>query len=175
MNPFRSRLFESRDFLIGVELVSTRGLLSDHQASKAKGFGLDLAKCGQVDWVSITDNAGGNPMLGPAALGRPIMDSGKEVVIHLSCKDFNRNGLESEAWFLASEGFYNILALSGDYPERGIQGGAKPVFDTDSVGLLTMLQQMNQGLTLPGPRGTEKKTFRDPVFDGGGGDELQIF
>ncbi len=70
-----------------------------------------------VDWVSITDNAGGNPQLAPHALGKPILYTGKEVVIHLSCKDLNRNGLESQAWFLNGEGFHNILALTGDYPQ----------------------------------------------------------
>jgi len=44
------------------------------------------------------DNAGGNPQLAPTALGKPILYAGKEVVIHLTCKDLNRNGLESEAW-----------------------------------------------------------------------------
>ena len=76
------------------------------------------------------------------ALGKPILYAGKEVLIHLSCKDFNRNGLESAAWELASEGFHNILALSGDYPAAGYHGRGKPVFDIDSVGLLTMLPSM---------------------------------
>ena len=52
------------------------------------------------------------------ALGKPILYAGKEVLIHLSCKDFNRNGLESAAWELASEGFHNILALSGDLEQH---------------------------------------------------------
>jgi methylenetetrahydrofolate reductase (NADPH) len=142
----KQRMQQGSDFLLGVELVSTRGLMSENKALKTRDFGLQLAELSQIDWVSITDNAGGNPMLGPAALGRPILDAGKEVIIHLSCKDFNRNGLESEAWLLASEGFHNILALSGDYPERGIAGMAKPVFDTDSIGLIHMLEKMNQGL-----------------------------
>ena len=149
MVTFRHKLENTRDFVIGAELVTTRGMLTVGKAARVRSFGLDLAALPGVDWISITDNAGGNPMLGPAALGGPILEAGKDVVIHLSCKDFNRNGLESEAWLLANEGFTNILALSGDYPARGIAGHAKPVFDTDSVGLLTMLQYMNNGLMVP--------------------------
>lgn len=145
----RDRLEKTSDFLIGMELVSTRGMMAEAKAGKTRDFGLQLATHPGIDWVSVTDNAGGNPMLSPAALGKPILEAGKEVVIHLSCKDFNRNGLESQAWLLASDGFYNILALSGDYPTRGVAGNAKPVFDTDSVGLLTMLQYMNNGLMVP--------------------------
>ena len=60
-------------------------------------FANQLVECPGIDWVSITDNAGGNPQLAPTALGKPILYAGKEVVIHLTCKDLNRNALESEA------------------------------------------------------------------------------
>ena len=84
--------------------------------------------CPDIDWISITDNAGGNPQLAPLVLGRPILYAGKEVVIHLTCKDLNRNGLESEAWMLHSEGFNNILAMTGDYPVTGNDGLAQARF-----------------------------------------------
>ena len=129
-----------------MELVSTRGTVTETRAAKTVAFARDLAGYAPVDWVSITDNAGGNPMLAATALGRPFRDARREVVIHLSCKDFNRNALESEAWLLASEGFHNLLALSGDYSGTGIGGGAKPVFDIDSIGLLALLGQLNAGL-----------------------------
>jgi methylenetetrahydrofolate reductase (NADPH) len=66
----------------------------------------------------------------------------------MTCKDLNRNGLESQAWFLNSEGFNNILAMTGDYPVTGNEGMAKPVFDIDSVGLISLLNKMNEGLDL---------------------------
>ena len=115
-------------------------------AIKARDFANDLVACPEIDWISITDNAGGNPQLAPLVLGRPILYAGKEVVIHLTCKDLNRNGLESEAWMLNSEGFNNILAMTGDYPVAGNDGLARPVFDIDSIGLISMLRKMNQGL-----------------------------
>jgi methylenetetrahydrofolate reductase (NADPH) len=147
----QEKLEGTRDFLVGVELVSTRGTVAETRAARSVAFARDLAACPAVDWVSITDNAGGNPMLAPAALGGLIREAGREVVIHLSCKDFNRNGLESEAWHLASEGFHNLLVLTGDAAGTGIAGGAKPVFDIDSVGLLWLLGQMNAGLDVTRP------------------------
>lgn len=135
------------DFLFGVELVTTRGTLAEDKAVRLRDFAAELVTSEGVDWVSITDNAGGNPMLAPMALGKPLLYGGKEVVIHLSCKDFSRNGLERESWQLASEGFHNILTLSGDYPAAGYQGHSKPVFDLDSVGLLKLLSDMNGGLS----------------------------
>ena len=162
------KLADPNQFLLGVELVTTRGTITDRQAIQSRSFATQLVHCPEVDWVSITDNAGGNPQLNPMALGKPILYADKEVLIHLSCKDFNRNGLESEAWQLASEGFHNILALSGDYPAAGYEGQAKPVFDIDSIGLLTMLDDMNRGLSRPklGPNGSEKTMQATNFFAG---------
>jgi len=159
VQTLREKLEHTSDFLLGVELVSIRGSMAERSAIKARDFANELVACPNVDWISITDNAGGNPQLAPQALGKPILYAGKEVVIHLTCKDLNRNGLESEAWLLNSEGFHNILAMTGDYPVSGNGGLAKPVFDLDSVGLISMLNKMNQGLNPHGPRsnGTNRR------------------
>ena len=146
MYTLQEKLEDSSRFLIGSELVSVRGSMAERSAVRARDFANQLVECPDIDWVSITDNAGGNPQLAPQALGKPILYAGKEVVIHLTCKDLNRNGLESEAWLLHSEGFRNILAMTGDFPVSGGGGSAKPVFDLDSVALIGMLRRMNQGL-----------------------------
>ncbi len=146
VQTLREKLEQSARFLVGTELVSVRGGMGERSAVKARAFANQLVESADVDWISITDNAGGNPQLAPTALGKPILYAGKEVVIHLTCKDLNRNGLESEAWLLHSEGFNNILAMTGDYPVAGAGGTAKPVFDIDSVGLISLLDQMNRGL-----------------------------
>jgi methylenetetrahydrofolate reductase (NADPH) len=158
VQSLREKLDDSSRFLIATELVSVRGSMSEGSAIRARSFANDLVACPEIDWVSVTDNAGGNPQLAPLALGRPMLYAGKEVVIHLTCKDQNRNGLESEAWMLSSEGFNNILAMTGDYPVTGAGGLAKPVFDIDSVGLISLLNRMNHGLAAglskaPGPLG----------------------
>ena len=132
-------------FLVGVELLSVRGSMSEQTAVQVRGLATQLVESPQVDWISITDNAGGHPQLHPQALGKPILYAGKEVVIHLTCKDLNRNALESAAWQLDSEGFHNVLAMTGDYPAEGTGGRAKPVFDLDSVSLIAMLDRMNRG------------------------------
>ena len=66
-------LSETNRFPIGVELVSTRGTMTQKLALKTRSFSEDLTHSPRVDWVSITDNAGGNPQLAPIALGTPIL------------------------------------------------------------------------------------------------------
>ncbi len=143
---FRHLLEETGRFAVAVELVTSRGLLTDQEGQRVLARARVLAESPRIDVLSITDNPAGNAMLAADTLGTDLMSHGQEVIIHLACKDCNRNSLQSRGWNLASEGFDNILALSGDYPSPGYAGMARPSFDIDSVGLLSMYQAMNLGL-----------------------------
>jgi methylenetetrahydrofolate reductase (NADPH) len=168
MDGLQSKLQDASGFFRGLELVSTRGTMGEADALKTRRLADEVVASGRIDWLSITDNAGGNPMMAPITLGKPILYAGQEVLIHLSCKDLNRNSLESTAWQLASEGFHNILALSGDYPRAGYHGHARPVFDIDSVGLLSLLREMNAGLGVgrPGKDGRDRQLERTRFYIG---------
>ena len=135
----RDLLGREQGFTIAAELVTNRGLSGADHGRAVREHALALAADPRFEVVSITDNPGGNPMLAPEALAGELAALGQEVIIHLACKDANRNALESRAWALGSGGFDNILALSGDYPVTGHDGLAAPVFDIDSVGLLKLL------------------------------------
>lgn len=150
-------LFEDKDkFLIGAELVTTRGILQQGSSKKVVKYTEDLITDERVDWISVTENAGGNIMSAPDGLGKLIQEKKKNTIIHITCKDMNRNALESIAWKYANDGFDNLLALSGDYPIDGYQGVAQPVFDLDSVGLIKMLSDMNKGLQVNGRKPNSK-------------------
>lgn len=158
---FRDILSAER-FHYGIELVSSRGIAPPETKLKMEEQGEFFAADPRFSWISITDNPGGNPMLPPDWLARKLAGKGSDLVLHLSCKDLNRNGLESAAWRSAAEGFQNILALTGDYPVDGFNSTASPVFDLDSISLITMLKAMNGGLEVPGRKG---KTEQLPATD----------
>ena len=146
MATFREQLGRPAAFVVVAELVTSRGLLSAAGGRALQERARELAASPRIDVLSITDNPGGNAMLAPDTLGDDLVSLGQEVVIHLACKDWNRNALESRGWKLGSEGFHNVLCMSGDYPVTGHGGVAAPVFDIDSVGLISLLAQMNDGL-----------------------------
>ena len=146
MAPLREQLTRPGAFVVAAELVTSRGLITADSSRRVMEVARELAADPRVDVLSITDNPGGHAMLAPDTLGTDLISRGQEVVIHLSCKDWNRNALESRGWKLGSEGFDNVLALSGDYPVMGHKGLAAPVFDIDSVGLLSLFSEMNDGL-----------------------------
>jgi methylenetetrahydrofolate reductase (NADPH) len=144
---FRERLERRGTFAVAVELVTSRGVVTAQSSRATVEMAQQLAADPRIDVISITDNPGGNAMLAPDTLGTDLVSRGQEVIIHLACKDWNRNALESRGWKLASEGFNNVLALSGDYSRQGHRGAPAPVFDIDSVGLLKLFAEMNQGLS----------------------------
>lgn len=146
----RYLLEETGAFVTVAELVTSRGLITNANGSRILGLARSLAEHPRFDALSITDNPGGHAMLSADTLGTDLIFRGQEVIIHLSCKDWNRNALESRCWKLASEGFRNVLTLSGDYPMTGYHGRAAPVFDTDSVGLLQILSETPGGAFFPG-------------------------
>ncbi|MEA2063769.1 MAG: methylenetetrahydrofolate reductase, partial [Gemmatimonadota bacterium] len=148
-NPFRRKLTQAGEFVITVELVPSRGLMRK-DFSELIDFTERAVEYGRIDALSFTDNPGGNPRLSPDVLGLDILYRGMSPLIHLSCKDFNRNGIESRAFQLNRIGIENVLALTGDFPVDGFQGMAKPTFDLDSVSMISMLDKMNEGMKIPG-------------------------
>jgi methylenetetrahydrofolate reductase (NADPH) len=146
MVPLRELLGQPARFMVAAEVVTSRGLITADGGAELLALARALADDPRIDVLSITDNPGGHAMFSPDALGTDMIARGQEVIIHLACKDWNRNALESRGWQLASTGFSNVLALSGDYPVTGHKGLAAPVFDIDSVGLLSLFSEMNAGL-----------------------------
>jgi len=161
----RDALARPGSFVIVAELVTSRGPITSEGGARVLELARDLAADPRIDVLSITDNPGGHAMLSPDALGTDLVSRGQEVIIHLACKDWNRNALESRGWQLSSAGFHNVLALSGDYPVMGHRGLAAPVFDIDSVGLISLFSEMNAGL--PDLRRPDSRLQRTDFFLGG--------
>jgi 5,10-methylenetetrahydrofolate reductase len=68
----------------------------------------------RIGWVSATDNPDGNPMLPADWLVGKLSEFAPNLVLYLTCKDYNRAGLESNLWRYAADGFNNVLVLSGE-------------------------------------------------------------
>jgi methylenetetrahydrofolate reductase (NADPH) len=73
-----------------------------------------------------------------------------DVLVHFTCRDTNRLGMESRALNLAMSGMKNILALTGDYVGKGFGGQGAPVFDFDSVHLQILMAMLTQRINASG-------------------------
>ncbi len=125
LTTLREQLGRSGSFVVAAELVTSRGLLTAASGRAVLEIGRELAADPRVDVLSITDNPGGHAMLAPDMLGTDLIGRGQEVIIHLACKDWNRNALESRGWQLSSAGLPQRARALGRLPRdrpRGPRG-----------------------------------------------------
>jgi len=140
---FQSDILNPKRFVITMELVPGREP-AGRSVDMIRAMAAEAFADGRISAVSITDNPGGNPALSPDVIGHDIFKVGMDVIVHFTCRDANRIGMESRALQLAMMGMKNILALTGDYIGKGFAGQGAPVFDLDSVTLLIMLRLLGK-------------------------------
>ena len=104
-----------------------------------------------ADGIDISDGARARLRMHPVAVARIIQEQvGIEVVAHISCRDRNIIGLQADLLSATALGVKNILAVTGDPAQIGDYPEATSVFDTDAIGLVHILSQMNKGEDLGG-------------------------
>ncbi|HPT69107.1 MAG TPA: methylenetetrahydrofolate reductase, partial [Syntrophomonas sp.] len=157
-NKFKESLRDKNKFTITWELVPGRGA---HEKAQENAIlaAEQAARGGRIDALSLTDNPGGRPALSAAYLGTEILKLRIEPLVHFTCKDKNRNQIESELYALNRAGVNNLLVMTGDYPTSGFAGRPKPVFDLDPVHVLELIANMNKGLEVTE---ANKSTFQQP-------------
>ncbi len=77
-------------------------------------------------------------------------DVGIETVIHLTGRDRNVLGLQTQVMGAHFLGIRGILAVTGDPASSSDQPGVSGVFDLNSFGLVKMISGFNQGTNLAG-------------------------
>ncbi|WP_236578205.1 methylenetetrahydrofolate reductase [Thermotomaculum hydrothermale] len=70
---------------------------------------------------------------------------GLEPILHVTCRDRNLIGLQSDLLGAYALGVRGILALTGDPTSVGEFPEATGVFDINSVGIVEMVSRMNKG------------------------------
>nr|WP_320115113.1 bifunctional homocysteine S-methyltransferase/methylenetetrahydrofolate reductase [uncultured Desulfuromonas sp.] len=131
---------------ITVELDPPRGLDCSVTLERAKL----LAQSG-VDAINLAENPLARIRMGNLALAAKIQDAtGIPVIAHVTCRDRNLIGLHSDLMGAHLLGLRHILAVTGDPVSVGETSGATSVFDLNSVGLLQLLNGLNQGRNMLG-------------------------
>jgi methylenetetrahydrofolate reductase (NADPH) len=136
-NHFKETLTGGSNFCVSWEMVVTPG-----ENRKILDSATRIATSGRIQAISLTDNAGGRPASSPLLLAKEIKKLGVEPLVHLACRDRNRNDVESLLLGLSEADIRNILIISGDYPLSGISGLPKPVFDLDPVTTLELISRL---------------------------------
>jgi len=130
----------NRKFVVTVEVDPPKGASPWGVYEKIR----PLAKL--VDAVNIADSPMAKMRMSPIALAHLVQNElGLEAIFHLTCRDRNILGLQSELLGAYALGVKNILSLTGDKPTQGDHPQATGIYDVDSVGLIRVASFLNSG------------------------------
>ena len=143
------------EFVVSVEVDPPRGMNPERQLAGAR-----LAKERGADAINVADSPMARVRMGALALSTLIETRvGIETILHFTTRDRSLMGLQADLLGAHALGLRNILALTGDPPSLGESQNSSPVYDTDSVGLVQILQQFNRGQDLQGKEMGQRSSF----------------
>jgi homocysteine S-methyltransferase len=102
------------------------------------------------DAITLADNSLAILRVSNFAVAAMLKQRGITPLLHLSCRDSNVIGLQSELLGMAAMGMRHVLALTGDPAKGGDHPDATSVYDVNSVGLLEIIRRLNEGYTQAG-------------------------
>jgi len=142
-SAFEEKLYSDK-FLVTTEVGPPKGTDISEMVHH-----IDLLK-DKVDAINITDHQSSVmrfPSLGGCLL---VKERGGEPILQVTCRDRNRLAIQADLLLAYTRGIRNVLCLTGDSVDVGDHKEAKPVFDLDSVQLLTMIRTMESGTDIAG-------------------------
>ena len=133
---------EKKEFTVCVEIDPPKGLLLDRIFEQVDR----VMVSGRVDAIDINSGAMARVGMDALVVAGALEARGVETVPHLTTRDQNIIGLQAAllgAWTVG--GVRNILAITGDPPSVGDYPETSGVYEVDSVGLVKVLNRLNQG------------------------------
>jgi homocysteine S-methyltransferase len=131
--------------LIVVELDPPRGMLTEKVIEGARL----LHKAG-AHLISMAENPLASIRMGNVGMAYLTRrEAGAEPLVHFTGRDRNTIGLHSDLMGAFALGMRHVLAITGD-PAGPKDGGVTSVYDVNSVGLVKILNSLNNGRTMHG-------------------------
>ena len=145
-NNLRQKLATKHGFIVYVELTGgpnfninpIEKFLKDYKDADTLAWSKDFDLSG----ITLPQNPGGYANIRPSDVINRIkskdLKGDLDILPHISCKDHNTSGIVSILAGFKNDGIESILVLTGDKPVT-----AKGVFELDSIGLLQLIESMN--------------------------------
>lgn len=129
-----------------IEITPPRGVNLDKVLEQAR-----LCRDRGIDCINLPDGPRASARVSPMVTAmRILQETGIEPVLHYCCRDRNLIGMQSDLLGGHVAGIRNLLIITGDPPKLGDYPDATGVFDVDSVGLLRVARDLNDGRDIGG-------------------------
>lgn len=151
-----ARKLKEKKFVVSVEIDPPIGVDPSKVLASAKKL-----REHNIDAINIADGPRASARMSPLALALLINNQvGIEVILHYCCRDRNILGIQSDLLGAYALGIRNLLLITGDPPKLGNYPFATGVFDVDSIGLVRIATNLNEGKDLIGnPLGESTNFF----------------
>jgi homocysteine S-methyltransferase len=133
---------QKKEFVVCVEIDPPKGIALDRIYEQVDR----VMASKKVDAIDINSGAMARVGMDALVVAGALEARGVETVPHLTTRDQNIIGLQAAllgAWTVG--GVRNVLAITGDPPSVGDYPEASGVYEVDSVGLVKILNRLNQG------------------------------
>lgn len=145
----------AQGFVVSVEVDPPAGV----DPSKALA-GARALKAAGVRFVNIADGPRATVRMSSLSLASLLkQDVGVEPIVHVTCRDRNLLGLQSDLLGAHALGLRDLLVITGDPSKLGDYPEATTVYDLDSIGLLRLVSNLNRGVEPSGRRLAGATTF----------------
>jgi methionine synthase I (cobalamin-dependent)/5,10-methylenetetrahydrofolate reductase len=139
-------------FVAFVEILPPRGVDASREIEGAR-----LCAAAGIDCINVPDGPRASARMSAQVTCQLIQQqAGIEAVNHFCCRDRNILGIQSELLGAHAAGVRNLICITGDPPRMGTYPDATAVFDVDAIGLVNIVNNLNQGLDIGGnPMGSQ--------------------
>lgn len=131
---------EAGEFLVTAEVMPPKGGNPQPMVEMARLLQR------RVHAVNITDGSRAVLRMSSLASAVILQQEGIEAICQLACRDRNAIALQADLMGAQALGIRNVLALTGDPIKAGDHPEARAVFELESVRLLKLIGQLNQGI-----------------------------
>lgn len=139
MSRFQSAI-QRGEFLVTAEVMPPKG------GSPTRMVEMATLLKDRVHAVNVTDGSRAVLRMSSLAASAILLHHGVEPICQMACRDRNQIALQADLMGAHGLGIRNVLALTGDPIKAGDHPQARGVFELESVRLLKLIDQLNQGL-----------------------------
>lgn len=148
--------FAAGEFVVSMQLDPPKGTDPEAVIAAARTF----RQSGQVHTVDINSNPLAHLHMDSLWMSLLCEREGIETIPHVTPRDASLMGLTGNLLGAWSLGIKNVLVITGDPSQQGDHAGSTDVYQTDSVGLVKVIHDLNEGRDVSGnPVGTPPNFF----------------
>ncbi len=138
--------FAAGEFVVSMQIDPPRGTDTESVLSAVVSF----AGHDRVHAIDINSNPLAHLHMDSLWMAIRCQREGIETIPHVTPRDASLMGLTSNLLGAWSEGIQNVLVISGDPSQHGDRPGSTDVYQTDSVGLVQVIRELNEGRDVAG-------------------------